>query len=134
MERFLRMLTRDVEGKIPMFSEIQKKKLHVNDKEIIKKLSSTTKTVTKLLDKFRLNEALETLYQFVWNDLANDYLESTKARKDKEVAISVFGHVFITSLILLHPFSPFVTESVWKEIKKLRLFPKELLISAPWPK
>ncbi len=69
----------------------------------------------------RLNEYAETARRFVWNELADWYLEASKARlatagDDQQVARSVLVHVFDRALRLLHPIVPFVTEALWQRL------------------
>ena len=88
------------------------------------------------LSKYRFADAGESLYLFIWNDLASSYLESMKGRKDKDVALNVLLYVFINSLKLLHPFMPFVTEAIWQELKLGELKIKgnhKYLILCGWP-
>jgi valyl-tRNA synthetase len=69
----------------------------------------------------RLNEYAETARRFVWNELADWYLEAVKTRlvtpgEDQEVARAVLVHVFDRALRLLHPIVPFVTEALWQRL------------------
>ena len=100
------------------------------DKKIIKELKITTKRVTRLFDKYRLNEAAEELYDFFWNRFANDYLEKTKTRRSE--AQKILEYVLQENLKLLHPLMPFVTEVIWQKGKER--FDSSFLISATWPK
>ena len=103
---------------------------NLDDEKIKKELKSTTKKITRLLDKYRLNEAAEEIYNFFWNKYANDYLEKTKARRlDSQ---KVLEYVLQESLKLLHPFMPFVTETIW-QVGNER-FDTPMLITASWPK
>jgi valyl-tRNA synthetase len=101
-----------------------------DDKKIIKELRSTVRKATRLLDKYRLNEAAKELYDFFWNKFANDYLEKTKKRRIE--AQKTLEYVLQESLKLLHPFMPYVTETIWQEEKDR--FDSPILITAPWPK
>jgi valyl-tRNA synthetase len=118
---------------ITMDQEIRKAKkprtIHEDDKKILEDLKKTIKSVTKLLDKYRLNEAAEEVYNFIWKTLANDYLEKVKARREE--AQPVLEYVLQESLKLTHPFMPFVTEAIWQEHKDR--FDSDLLITANWP-
>ena len=93
-------------------------------------MTSASKKVTRLLNKYRLNEAAEELYDFFWNKFANTYLEKTKLRRTESQ--KTLEYILQQSLKLLHPFMPFVTETIWQEGKER--FNSPLLISAPWPK
>lgn len=101
-----------------------------NDKHILTLLSKTIKKTTRLLDKYRLNEAAEEMYNFIWKDFANEYLEKVKSRREE--AQPVLEYVLQQSLKLAHPFMPFVTEAIWQEHKER--FDSPLLVSAPWPR
>jgi valyl-tRNA synthetase len=100
-----------------------------DDKKILDALKKTTKNVTKLLDKYRLNEAAEEIYNFIWKSFANDYLEKVKSRREE--AQPVLEYVLQESLKLAHPFMPFVTEAIWQQHKEK--FDSPLLIAANWP-
>ncbi|HEY4138059.1 MAG TPA: valine--tRNA ligase, partial [Casimicrobiaceae bacterium] len=84
----------------------------------------------------RLNEYAETARRFVWNELADWYLESVKGRleqpgADREVARAVLVHAFDSALRLLHPIVPFVTESLWQKLPGRA--EGTFLVRASWP-
>lgn len=85
-----------------------------DDKQIIEKLNKTIKSVTKNLEGFQLHLATEALYEFIWHEFADKYIESTKERRAE--AQPVLEYVLKTSLELLHPFMPFITEELWQKI------------------
>jgi valyl-tRNA synthetase len=101
------------------------------DKDILNKLNETITSVDKLLGEFRFAEAGDTIYHFMWDEVAAKYLEEVKTRNDLHVALPVLRHVILTGLKLLHPFMPFVTEAIWKEMPKEN---EGLLIVSKWPK
>ena len=84
----------------------------------------------------RLNELAEAARRFVWNELADWYLEAVKARlqapgPDREVARAVLAHAFDRALRLLHPIVPFITEALWQRLPGRA--EGELLVRARWP-
>jgi valyl-tRNA synthetase len=84
----------------------------------------------------RLNDYAETARRFVWNELADWYLEAIKTRlltrgADQQVARSVLAHVFDQALRLLHPIVPFITESLWQ--RRPGHVDGTFLTTAPWP-
>ena len=87
----------------------------------------------------RLSEYAESARRFVWNDIADWYLESTKGRigdggDDGEVARAVLTHVFDNALRLLHPVMPFITETLWQRLPApLAAERAEFLAIAAWP-
>ena len=85
----------------------------------------------------RLSEYAEAARRFVWNELADWYLESIKPRLaadsgvDREVARAVLAHVFDQALRLLHPIIPFITEALWHHLPQTSA--DAFLAQAPWP-
>lgn len=96
------------------------------DHWILSRLNNTVTTVTQMLNDYRLSEAYEQVYHFIWDDFADWYVEASKTDLNK----SVLGYVLETSLKLAHPFTPFVTETIWQT---LGWADDSLLIVAPWP-
>ncbi|MBT4937416.1 class I tRNA ligase family protein, partial [Candidatus Peregrinibacteria bacterium] len=89
------------------------KKLSETDKWILSRTNNLIKDVTEALDNYRYSEAGQKLYDFTWNEFCDWYLELSKGEKQNpEVLLSVLS----TLLKLLHPFIPFVTEVLWKEL------------------
>jgi valyl-tRNA synthetase len=84
----------------------------------------------------RLSDLAESARRFVWNELADWYLEAIKGRlltdgDDREVARAVLVHVVDGALRLLHPVVPFITEALWQRLPGR--VPGEYLIRAAWP-
>ena len=93
-------------------------------------------TVAERTMGMRLNDYAETARRFVWNELADWYLEAVKARlaepgPDRDVARAVLVHAFDGALRLLHPIVPFVTEALWQRLPGRA--EHELLVTARWP-
>ena len=106
------------------------KKLTLADKKILKALDKTIKSVNKDLEDYQFGKAAHTLYNFFWHDFCDKYIEESKKQNNKETKQILF-HVLLTSLKLLHPFIPFVTEEIYQ---KLPIKDKKLLIVEKWPK
>ncbi|HEV2641219.1 MAG TPA: class I tRNA ligase family protein, partial [Candidatus Elarobacter sp.] len=92
----------------------------------------------QLRSGMRLNEYAETARRFVWNELADWYVESAKPRlaasgEDREVARAVLVHAFDAGLRLLHPVVPFITEALWQRLPERAEKDAELLAVAKWP-
>ena len=87
----------------------------------------------------RLSEYAEAARRFVWNDIADWYLETTKGRigaegRDSEVVRAVLTHVFDYALRLLHPIMPFITETLWQRLPSPVAAERgEFLAIAAWP-
>ncbi|HJX36408.1 MAG TPA: valine--tRNA ligase, partial [Dehalococcoidales bacterium] len=102
--------------------KIIKESLTVEDRWILSRLSRTEATVDQLMTDFQFGEALSTIYDFLWNEYCDWYIELAKVRlnpenKDAGSPLPVLIHVLETSLRLLHPFMPFVTEELWQNLK-----------------
>jgi valyl-tRNA synthetase len=99
------------------------------DHWILNKLSILTEAIDKDLTDFRFSEAYQKLYHFVWGDFADWYVEASKV--DANPAFLKF--VLESTLIIAHPFAPFITETIWQnlELKKGRLLASELLPKIP---
>ena len=98
-------------------------RLSLTDRWILSRLNSVTKTVSDDLDNYRFNDAAGTLYKFVWHEFCDWYLESIKPclyGKEEEgrrqSTTGVLWFVLRNTLILLHPFIPFVTEEIWHKL------------------
>ena len=115
------------------YSKDMKPKLKKEDIAVVDKFHKLILDVDRNLDKYRFADAADSIYHFMWDELASKYLENTKDRVDKEVTLSVFRYVYFNGLKLLHPFMPFVTEAIWQELKDLRKYPDQLLITSSWP-
>ena len=98
-----------------------------DDKDILDELNKTIGEVTKNIESFNLHLATEALYEFIWHEFADKYIESSKNRRVE--AQSTLEYVFKTSLELLHPFMPFITEELWQ---KLSPKDKSIMITR-WP-
>jgi valyl-tRNA synthetase len=101
-----------------------------DDQWILKELKTAIKKITKSLNKYRLNEAAQELYDFIWHKFADIYLEKTKDRRQE--AQPILEYVLQESLKLAHPFLPFVTEAIWQQ--SFAQNKEDLLICALWPK
>jgi valyl-tRNA synthetase len=96
------------------------------DREMIEELKRAEEGVTKALDQYRFHDAAELLYEFIWHKFADKYIEEAKTRRDESQP--VLEHVFKTSLILLHPFMPFITEELHRKLNN----DKSIMIES-WP-
>jgi valyl-tRNA synthetase len=93
---------------------------HREDRWIVGRLDAATAAVNESLALFELGEAQQMLYDFVWNDFCDWYIEMAKVRIRNgfaaDAAARTLAHVLERSLRLLHPFMPFVTEEIWQNL------------------
>ncbi|RJR26869.1 valine--tRNA ligase [candidate division WWE3 bacterium] len=111
-------------------SKEAEKAMSKKDKEVLKGLEGLIKKVDKNLVKYRFADAGEDIYQFMWHEVADNYIEHVKNLEDKKVSLGVLHHVMTECLKLLHPFMPFVTEAIWQEIPRADSVD---LAASPWP-
>lgn len=129
-----RFVLMNAEGKT--VSDIKKCKLTAADKWIITKLNKTVKEVAVNMEKYEMGVALAILYDFVWSDFCDWYIELTKPvlygedDKKAEDTVSVLVYVLKNIVKLLHPFVPFITEKIYAAIPEtegylmLSVFPR----------
>ncbi|MFC1921098.1 valine--tRNA ligase [Chloroflexota bacterium] len=95
--------------------------LPMEDRWILSRLNDAVSGVNKFMEGFQFAEAQKHIYDFLWNEYCDWYIELAKVRlrsEDGAVSpVSVLVHVLETSLRLLHPFMPFLTEELWQNLK-----------------
>jgi valyl-tRNA synthetase len=89
------------------------------------RLQQLTEVLSEYLDAYRFSEAADAVYHFVWDELADWYIEASKVNLNK----GVLAYVLEAVLKLAHPFAPFVTETIWQTLK----WEDSLLAVSPWP-
>ena len=97
-------------------------KLELEDKWILSKLNTAVREITENMERYELGVAAQKIYDFIWDDYCDWYIELTKTRlqgedEDSKVrAQQVLCHVLTQMLKLLHPFMPFITEEIWQAL------------------
>ncbi len=105
----------------------------IADRWILSRLQRTVKQVTAALEAMLFNEAASGLYDFLWHDVCDWYIEISKYVQpaEKENSRAVLAHALEVSMRLLHPFMPFVTEELWQQLRLAGSKPS-IMVSA-WP-
>ncbi|NRG43256.1 valine--tRNA ligase [Bacillus sp. CRN 9] len=107
----------------------------VADKWILTRLNETIETVTRLSDRYEFGEVGRVLYNFIWDDFCDWYIEMAKLplygedEAAKKTTRSVLAHVLDNTMRLLHPFMPFITEEIWQNLPH----EGESITVAAWP-
>jgi len=135
--RYVLMQTQNQKGKTQKYRlKIQIKQLTKEDKKILKALDKTIKQVDRNLARFKFGKAAHTLYDFFWHDFCDRYIEQSKEQlqetESRQQTLEVLLYVLLTSLKLLHPFVPFITEEIYQQLPIKNK--KEGLIIEEWPK
>lgn len=115
--------------------ELSLEDLEEEDKWILSKLNSLIKDATENLNKYEIGMAAHRIYDFIWDEYCDWYIEMVKSRlygenkESKEVAEKVLLYVLKDILKLLHPFMPFITEEIWQHLPQN----ETPLILSDWP-
>ncbi|MEB6569221.1 valine--tRNA ligase [Staphylococcus auricularis] len=110
--------------------------LSLADKWILTRLNETIETVTDLSDKYEFGEVGRALYNFIWDEFCDWYIEMSKIpmngddEDQKQVTRSVLTYVLDQTMRMLHPFMPFVTEQIWQNLPH----EGETIVTAEWPR
>ena len=110
--------------------------LKIEDRWILNKLDKLVSEVSKNIDNYDIGIAVDKIYNFIWNEFCDWYIEMVKPRmysEDEEIKVQVsamLNYVFGNSLKLLHPFMPFITSEIYS---KLICLGTEDLIVSKWP-
>ncbi|MBB2182103.1 valine--tRNA ligase [Lachnospiraceae bacterium MD1] len=119
---------------------IDEKLLTIADKWILSKANTLVKEATENMESFELGIAVQKIYDFIWEEFCDWYIEMVKPRlysetdETKAAALWTLKHVLVTSLQLLHPYMPFVTEEIYCTLQELSgdLGAESIMISK-WP-
>jgi len=130
--RFVLMNMEGIEfetGSLPSAEE-----LTLADKYILSRLADTTSQVTKFAERFEFGEVTRLLYDFLWSEFCDWYIEMTKAElwaggERKLSTLKVLCFTLSRTLELLHPFMPFITEEIWQVLPRMG---KTITMTA-WP-
>ena len=112
-----------------------KNHLNTTDYWIMSRFNQVAKDVTMNMERFELGIALQKIYDFVWNEYCDWYIEFSKSRlygenpEEKRAALYTLNHALENILKILHPFMPFITEEIWQNIKE----DDSSVIVASWP-
>lgn len=124
-----------VEGRSVDSIETQRTALEPMDKWIISRMNQVTGEVQENLEKYELGIAAQKLYDFLWNEYCDWYIELVKPRlfqgegASKEAALATLKEVLETGLKLLHPFMPFITEKLYQSIQEK----EPTIMVSQWP-
>lgn len=110
-------------------------KKSVADEWILTRLNETIEQVTRHVDKYDFGEAARHLYNFIWDEFCDWYIEMAKLPlygEDEQAKLttrSVLAYVLDNIMRMLHPFMPFVTEEIWQQLPH----EGESIVTATWP-
>ena len=121
---------------LPKIEEIDISKLEYEDKWILSKINTLVKEVRENIESYDLGVATQKIYDFIWNEFCDWYIEMVKPRlyeetsESKEIAQVVLNTVLTISLKLLHPIMPFITEEIYLKLYNI----DESIMISEYPK
>ena len=133
--RFL-MMNIDDKKNLVLFQNLDHSLFELVDLWILARLNSTIIDVNNYLDGYKLNEAIKTMYNFIWKDYCDWYIEFSKSRiygeddSKRNIVLSLSVYILKNILKMLHPYAPFITEEIWSYYK---INQSEILIHSEWP-
>ncbi|MBL8858567.1 MAG: valine--tRNA ligase [Planctomycetes bacterium] len=120
-------------------SKAGREQCRLEDRWILSRLARVRSEVSEKLDAYMFNDAAMALYQFVWNDFCDWYVEIVKSRMSDAndpsgpVARGTLARVLNDALALLHPFTPYMTEALWSNLNETLKRKQPLLMNCNWP-
>ena len=130
-----RFVLMNLEGFDPEFVP-DAKTFTLADRWILSRYNATVADVTRNLERFELGEAARMVYEFIWDEFCDWYIELAKGRlynkedaESRKVAQYLLSYVLSNTLKLLHPFMPFITEAIWQSLPHQGIS----IMTAGWP-
>ena len=117
----------DESDHLPSVADLKRSNLALVDRWILSRLARATERVNRSIELYNLHEAARHLYDFFWHEFCDWYLEMIKLDPDRSKPTLLY--VFESSLRLLHPFMPFITEELWQNLPHKG----ESIVIAPYP-
>ena len=107
--------------------------LTLPERWILSRFYSTLGVVGKCLDEYKFNEAANSIYEFMWHEFCDWYIETAKSTIEKKTTQAILYSVLEESLRMCHPFMPFVTEEIWMKLPRRKGAKGESIMTSPWP-
>ena len=107
--------------------------LSLPDRWILSRFYSTLELVTKCLDGFKFNEAANAVYEFLWHEFCDWYIEISKPNLGEKTTQLILYKTLEKSLRMLHPVMPFVTEEIWQKLPRDKDSVSDSIMISRWP-
>ncbi|HPM42495.1 MAG TPA: valine--tRNA ligase [Candidatus Omnitrophota bacterium] len=131
--RFILMNQKPSEVNADLCVLYKEKELALAERWVLSRFYSTLAYVQECLDQFKFNEAANAIYEFVWHEFCDWYIEIAKSTMDDKTSQIILYKMLEKSLRMLHPFMPFITEEIWQRLPKEKGRPADSIMLQPWP-
>ncbi len=121
----------DVSADLCVFFE--KMSLSLPEKWILSRFYTTLSYVTGCLDEYKFNEAANAIYEFLWHEFCDWYIEIAKADIGSKQSQVILYKILEKSLRMLHPFMPFITEEIWQKLPRDKDSRGDSIMIQAWP-
>lgn len=134
VSRFLLMNLKPEDVDVGLCTFFNEQDLTLPDKWVLSRFYSTLLYVEKCLDEFKFNEAANAIYEFVWGEFCDWYVEIAKLSIGEKKTQVILYKILEKCLRMLHPFMPFITEEIWQKLPHEKDHPSASIMTQPWPR
>jgi valyl-tRNA synthetase len=131
--RFILMNLKEEDINVDLCVFFKESELALSERWILSRLYSTLDNVEKCLGEYKFNEAANIIYEFIWHEFCDWYIEIAKSTITEKSVQVVLYKVLEKSLRMLHPFMPFITEEIWQKLPRSKDSTGDSIMIQPWP-
>jgi len=131
--RFILMNLKEEDIDVDLCVFFKESELALSERWILSRLYSTLDNVERCLGEYKFNEAANIIYDFIWHEFCDWYIEIAKSTITEKKSQVVLYKVLEKSLRMLHPFMPFITEEIWQELPRMKDAAGDSIMIQPWP-
>ncbi len=131
--RFIMMDLKPDVASVDLCIFYKKTGLSLPERWILSRFHSTLGRVTECLDLYKFNEAANAIYEFIWHEFCDWYIEVVKSSMSDRSSQVILYKVLEKSLRMLHPFMPFITEEIWQKLPRSKDASGASIVLQNWP-
>lgn len=131
--RFIMMNLKSDDIQVDLCAFYDPKRFSLADRWILSRFYSTLGYVTACLDEYKFNEAANAIYEFLWHEFCDWYIEIVKSSINEKTTQVILYKILEKSLRMLHPFMPFITEEIWQKLPRSKDAAGDYIMVQPWP-
>lgn len=131
--RFILLNLKENDVKVDLCVFFKAKDLNLSERWILSRFYSTLDYVQECLDAYRFNEAANVIYEFIWHEFCDWYIEIAKSTISENTTQIILYKILEKSLRMLHPFMPFITEKIWQKLPRSKDSKGDSIMIQSWP-